>query len=83
MLHADSTEFCERYPHAVKLYDADGYRIIRAIACDPETGDVIQLSMDSKTGTMQLDPKTGCLAKSAVRYPAPLTIVPNDPPVVA
>lgn len=78
MLYADSAEFRERYPHSVKLYDADGSRIASAIACDPETGDVIEAVKD-EAGLFQVEPGIGLLRRTT-RYPAPLTIVANDPP---
>jgi hypothetical protein len=79
MLHADSDEFRERFPHYAKLYDANGNRITGAVASDLESGEVIELVMDPETGSVQLDHEHR-LIKRTVRYPAPLTLVPNDPP---
>jgi hypothetical protein len=79
MLYAGSAEFRERFPNWAKPYDANGNRIIGAIACDPETGEAIELVKDPETGTV-FDYEHNRFITRTVHYPAPLTFVPNDPP---
>jgi hypothetical protein len=94
MLYAGSDEFRERFPHGGKPYDANGSQIIGAIACDPETGKVFRIdrrySPISKIfAALGFNPVEQPWIEWAFPltlhlihafHPAPLTIVPNDPP---
>jgi hypothetical protein len=49
-LFAGSDDFWTRFPRGVEVYDANGYRIMRCVWCNPETGETIRYPIsDSST----------------------------------
>lgn len=69
MLYAGSTEFNECYPHGALVYDRFWNRLRNVIACDQETGEVIQIKNPSEV-------EDGGLLRTRDFRPAPLRIIP-------
>jgi hypothetical protein len=69
LLYAGSTEFNERYPHGALVYDQSWDRLLNVVACDEETGEVIQIKHPPSIRGREI-------AKIRVFRSAPLRIIP-------
>ncbi len=99
MLYAGSEEFRERFPRGAKLYDANGNRILHAYASNPDSGEVLRTDHRPRYplsgiifAALGFKPIEHPWLEWAFRWrwhslhtfhPAPLMLIPNDPPAQA
>jgi hypothetical protein len=93
MLDAADAAFRAMYPHWARVYDARGRELRQVTACNPDTGEVVmvdwrptlwdRLTRPLRTRRLSwwrwLAYRSG-LPRRHGFWPAPLTVVPNDPP---